>query len=531
MLIHSSNRLMKIISAIFSTIIVALLTSCSPEPEIIEVVVTATPEPAIATVVVTATPEPAIAPRPATTPDSRPVVSNSDEFDAHKELAIAEGKSEFYAEGYATYLSTGGRQEVVDSFAIQYEQQRADGKSHAYAASYASVIAQGKSSEYASIFGQTFATELEAARKEGRLNDEAIMYATSFASAYASVLTLGESEDYAKLFAPAYAEQIMAGKSDEYASAYAYSVAIGAYDAVAAPYAEQIVAGKSFAYATMYGTEYAKIYAQLSQSLSHEDAAEYANIRAKAKSDVYLEQLGSGKFPNEAEDYANTFSSLYEVASLLGNTHEEALEYARANTESESSAQITSSQTSGSGSVPPHSASATPADHQNPTPTSRPVPTSTPATQGYGRSRNQPKPIRTPIDLGNGIAISVEDVTKNANQIIKRYDAWTEPPPSGHQFLIVGLQVANVGDEPIDIYTVNELSLVGSSNVSYDQGFSNECWTFPNELDTSRTLFPTGSLSGNICFTVKSSDVDSLVMYYESISFFGDDEFVYWALR
>ena len=63
------------------------------------------------------------------------------------------------------------------------------------------------------------------------------------------------------------------------------------------------------------------------------------------------------------------------------------------------------------------------------------------------------------------------------------------------------------------------------------KGFSNECWTFPNELDSSRTLFPDGSLSGNICFTVKASDVDDLVMYYESISFFGDDEFVYWALR
>ena len=166
-----------------------------------------------------------------------------------------------------------------------------------------------------------------------------------------------------------------------------------------------------------------------------------------------------------------------------------------------------------------------------PSPTSRPEPTSTPPTQEYGRNRNQPMPIGKPLELDNGLSISVETVTENANQIIKRHDAWTEPPSSGHQFMLVELKASNVGDEPIDLYPVNGLSLVGKSNVSYDQGFSNECWTFPNEIDTSRTLFPNGSLSGNVCFTVKSSDLDSLVMYYEIISLFSDGEFVYWALK
>ena len=172
-----------------------------------------------------------------------------------------------------------------------------------------------------------------------------------------------------------------------------------------------------------------------------------------------------------------------------------------------------------------------PTSPPGPTATPHPKYTPTPDHSRYGLSRNQPMPVGMPLKFDSGISITVESVTKNANQLIKRHDAWTEPPPNGHQFLLLALEVANVGDEPIDIYSVNELSLVGNSNVSFDQGFSNECWTFPNELDTSRTLFPTGSLSGNICFTVKSSDVNNLVMYYEMISLLGDDEFVYWALE
>ncbi len=164
-----------------------------------------------------------------------------------------------------------------------------------------------------------------------------------------------------------------------------------------------------------------------------------------------------------------------------------------------------------------------------PTSTPRPRYTPTPDFRDYGRNINQPMPIGLPIEFTDGTTIFVEGVTENANQIIKRHDAWTEPPPSGHQFLIVRVKVSNQGDQPIDIYAINQLSLVGKSKVSYDQG--SDCWTFPNEIDTSRTIFPEGSLTGNICFTVKSSDVDSLVMYYETFNVLGNNEFVYWALK
>ena len=174
---------------------------------------------------------------------------------------------------------------------------------------------------------------------------------------------------------------------------------------------------------------------------------------------------------------------------------------------------------------------------QNTVPTSRPKPTSTPRPRytptpdfrDYGRSRSQPMPKGKPIEFDDGTTIIVESVIHDADQTIRRHDAWTNPPPSGYQFLLVNIKVSNQGNEPIDLYMVNELSLVGKSNVSYNQGI--ECWTFPNEIDTSKTIFPSGSLSGNICFTVKSSDVDSLVMYYETYNLFGDDEYIYWALE
>ena len=170
-----------------------------------------------------------------------------------------------------------------------------------------------------------------------------------------------------------------------------------------------------------------------------------------------------------------------------------------------------------------------PTPRPRPTPTFRPRNTPTPDFSKFGNSISQPMPLGMPIEFTDGTAIFVESVTENADQIIRRHDALTEPPPSGHQFLLVELKVSNRGNQPIDIYMLDQLSLVGKSRVSYDQGF--DCWTFPDEIDTSKTIFPDGSLSGNICFTVKSSDLDELVMFYKTFNALGDDTFVYWALE
>lgn len=112
--------------------------------------------------------------------------------------------------------------------------------------------------------------------------------------------------------------------------------------------------------------------------------------------------------------------------------------------------------------------------------------------------------------------------------MVRRHDPWITLA-SGHQFFIVTITVVNKGEQPVDMYEVMSLSLVGNSNVSYPQGL--ECWTYPDEIDITKTLFPGGSLTGNLCFSVPSSEVDSLVMYYEPLVFWGTSEIVYWALR
>ncbi len=163
-------------------------------------------------------------------------------------------------------------------------------------------------------------------------------------------------------------------------------------------------------------------------------------------------------------------------------------------------------------------------------PTSPPRPSfaPTPDFRDYGSSIDQPMPLGMDIIFDDGSAISVESITEDANHIVKQHDAFTQPP-KGHQFLIVRVQVINVGEQPIETHRVRRFALLGKSRLSY--GRASEYWTFPDEFDTSRTIFPGGALSGNLYFTIESADVEDLIMYYEIEPLFGESEFIYWALK
>jgi len=71
------------------------------------------------------------------------------------------------------------------------------------------------------------------------------------------------------------------------------------------------------------------------------------------------------------------------------------------------------------------------------------------------------------------------------------------------------------------------LRAVGESSVAYDQS-EDRCGVIPNELPSTE-VFEGGKITGNVCWSVREEDVDSLVMYADA-GFSGDNR-VYFSLR
>lgn len=122
----------------------------------------------------------------------------------------------------------------------------------------------------------------------------------------------------------------------------------------------------------------------------------------------------------------------------------------------------------------------------------------------------------------------VEEVVEDATQIILDKNQYGDaPPPAGSQFVMVRVKVINRNAEPENFYA-SLLDVVGNSNVEYGEGCRGN--TIPDRFDTSRTMFRGGELSGNICFTVKSSDISSLVLY-DTPSWPNLNRWLFFALR
>ena len=128
-----------------------------------------------------------------------------------------------------------------------------------------------------------------------------------------------------------------------------------------------------------------------------------------------------------------------------------------------------------------------------------------------GKDRNNPIPFREPGNTDDGFTLWVTDVIEDATQIVLEENEYNDPPPDGHIFMMVKIKAKNTSAEPQSFDPGFWVRAVGQTNVEYD---SFGCGVIPDRFDSSRNLFQDGEISGNICFVVKSADIETLVMYY-----------------
>ena len=142
-----------------------------------------------------------------------------------------------------------------------------------------------------------------------------------------------------------------------------------------------------------------------------------------------------------------------------------------------------------------------------------------------GKSRENPIQFGESGITNDGLTLSVMDVTEDAEQMILMENQFNDPAPDGSQFVMVRIRVTNDTSET-QRFSSSGLKVVGHSNVEYD-GYG--CGVIPNPFESSRNMFEGGELSGNVCFSVEASDVDSLVMYDSNA--YDSDDWVFFALR
>jgi len=82
------------------------------------------------------------------------------------------------------------------------------------------------------------------------------------------------------------------------------------------------------------------------------------------------------------------------------------------------------------------------------------------------------------------------------------------------------------GSQARDSLSGGDVDAISRSNVTYN-AFGHSCGVIPDELPF-RSVSRGSSITGNICWSVKKTDVPSLHMYWEPLF---NDRVIFWKLR
>lgn len=123
-----------------------------------------------------------------------------------------------------------------------------------------------------------------------------------------------------------------------------------------------------------------------------------------------------------------------------------------------------------------------------------------------GSTRSNPLPVGRATTVNNW-RVKVVRATLNANAQFESDDA----PPVGKQYVLATLRATYRGTGSDELAFSVEPNAVGHAAIGYDDSTCNA--SVPNGLPMFDEVFTGGTLVGNVCWLVRTSDATSLVMY------------------
>jgi hypothetical protein len=145
-------------------------------------------------------------------------------------------------------------------------------------------------------------------------------------------------------------------------------------------------------------------------------------------------------------------------------------------------------------------------------------------------TRSNPLDIGTTIEMGDW-QLAVVDVTRDATDQVMAENEFNDPPADGYQFIMFEVDATYVGDDSGDPWLDFSWAIVGSEGNTFGSGGSMDhyCGVFPNPLDEQGETYTDGSVSGNVCISADSAQLEAATIRIEE-TFSMQDTRAFYAL-
>ena len=133
-------------------------------------------------------------------------------------------------------------------------------------------------------------------------------------------------------------------------------------------------------------------------------------------------------------------------------------------------------------------------------------------TPAPGESRERPIPYGATGRNGDW-QITVVGTEPDATARVMAENQFNDPPAPGNQFYIARVRATYTGEDSEKFDGSFRLRAVGASSVAYTT-FNDSCGVIPDPI-SDNDVFTGGTIEGNVCWQIRSTDAPSLVMFDE----------------
>ena len=126
-------------------------------------------------------------------------------------------------------------------------------------------------------------------------------------------------------------------------------------------------------------------------------------------------------------------------------------------------------------------------------------------------------PLGTAFEVRNSETdhweVTVLQTTPNATELVLDENQFNDPPEDGNQFFIAKVRAKYLGTDSTRFSGHLRLGSLGDTGGVLYTTYGNSCGVIPDGLPNNE-LFTNGTIEGNVCWEIRSTDAESLLMLF-----------------
>lgn len=132
-----------------------------------------------------------------------------------------------------------------------------------------------------------------------------------------------------------------------------------------------------------------------------------------------------------------------------------------------------------------------------------------------GSSFATPVPFGQTGQLGSDWEFRVLDTLPDAWDAVYAENEFNDPPKKGHQFFMARIAATYIGSGKGTVFSDLYLQAIGAGQTAYEDYGDATCGVVPDDINDKGDVFPGGTVKGNVCWSVKTTDVNTLKLIAE----------------